>query len=508
MLNNNDDVKSNKKNKSEFVEQNIIINSAEKSKKKYDEDNSSLAKFFKFAKFNTTLKKEIIGGISTLLAMIYILSVEPSILSGASSVADQSVKMNAQGVFLSTAIVSFIATLLMGLSSNVPVALAPSMGINAMFTYSVASKGIGFEGALMATTISSILFCIISITNVRKILIKALPKSLHIAIGLGIGFFIAYVGIKNIGWVAESRDGLPKAALSDFKQTYIGIILGTVVVFAAIVLHYKKFIAPVAIMMLAGFIIAVIIANVVPKGSNSAVDQAFSTARWKSDGWDYNLLWNGFVHNLKETYTNAGNKAIWTSPTMYVSIFVFTILTFFDATGTLTSVNVIINKNREKPTEIPKAAMIIDGGTSIAGSLVGISHMAVYAESCVGISQGARTGFASVITSLGLLLSIALFPIFGMIPDCITGAATLFIGIIMIGNITEIEWKKPEIALSSFFIILFMIITYNIAIGICLGLFAYTIGCLANKKSKEISPVIWIFDVIFLVCFVAMAFVQ
>ncbi|KAF5305972.1 hypothetical protein FQR65_LT18629 [Abscondita terminalis] len=143
----------------------------------------TISKFFGFKKFNTTFKKEIVGGISTLLAMIYILSVEPGILSGAQI----------------TAIMAFSSTFVMGMFANIPVALAPSMGVNAMFTFNVANQGVGFEGALICTMISSILFCAISISKFRQTLIKSLPKSMHLAIGIGIGFFIAYVGVANIG---------------------------------------------------------------------------------------------------------------------------------------------------------------------------------------------------------------------------------------------------------------------------------------------------------------------
>lgn len=484
---------------------NTKITDASRSKLKFDNENSKLAKFFGFAKFNTTLKKEIIGGVSTFLAMIYILSVEPAILGDAPSVAGDGMTMDAKGVFLATAIISFLSTFIMGLSANVPVAVAPSMGVNAMFTYSVAMKGIGFEGALIATAISGLFFCIISITNVRRLLIKSLPKSLHVAIGLGIGFFIAYVGITNIGWVT-SNGGIPSASLNNLKEYYPGIILGTLVIFGAVVLHFKKFVAPIAVMMLVGFVFAVLFANVFP--NDTAVKNSLGAAIWDSSKWDYKSLLDGFVLNIKRTFQEIGNASMWSSPTMYVTIFVFTILTFFDATGTLTTVVNEVNRDAKQKREIPMAAMVVDGASSVVGSFVGLSHTAAYAESCVGISQGAKTGFAAIITSIGLLLSTVLFPIFQMLPSCISGAATVFIGIVMISNITDIEWNKPEIALSSFFTILFMIITYNIAVGIGLGMITYTLGCCANKKVKEIHPIIWVLDVFFVAYFIASAFIQ
>lgn len=173
---------------------------AQKSLQRNYLENSKIAKYFKFSDFKTTFKKEIIGGVSTFLSMIYILSVEPNLLGQAQSISDPTQHMSSGGVFVATAVASFIATLVMGLSANVPIGLAPSMGLNAMFSFNIANQGgIGYEGALIATTLSSLIFCLMSVTKLRATLIRSLPHSIHLAIGVGIGFFIAYVGIVNMG---------------------------------------------------------------------------------------------------------------------------------------------------------------------------------------------------------------------------------------------------------------------------------------------------------------------
>ncbi|AHI52689.1 NCS2 family permease [Spiroplasma culicicola] len=475
--------------------------SAEKSKNSDQVSNSRIARFFGFSNLKTTFKKEIIGGISTFLSMVYILSVEPSILGNANSVTGEGT-MNAGGVFVATALASFIATFVMGLSANVPIALAPSMGMNAMFSYNVANQGIGFEGALIAVMISSIIFCIMSITKLRATLIKSLPKSLHLAIGVGIGFFIAYVGISNIGWV-ETSNGLPVADFSDFKLNYPGIILGTIVLFGSIILFYKKFFAPVIVMMLGGFIVAVILANTV---DNEAIQNSFGSAKWVKGQWDYSEF-KGFFTNISDTYKQFINPELWNKPTMYISIFIFIILNFFDATGTLTSINIELNREAQMDRKIPNRALIIDAGSTVMGSALGVSHLACYSESCVGISQGARSGFSNIIVSLGFLLSLALFPIFKMMPSAVTGAATAFIGTVMMKSIIDIEWAKPEVGLSAFFMILFMIITYSIANGIVIGIIAYTVGAIAVGKTKEVHPMIWVLDFVFIIYLVAYAFI-
>ncbi|ATZ17523.1 xanthine/uracil permease [Williamsoniiplasma luminosum] len=478
---------------------------ADKSLKQNYLQNNKIAKYFKFSDFNTSFKKEIIGGISTFLSMIYILSVEPNLLGKAQSVADPNQFMNAGGVFVATALTSFVATFIMGVCANVPIALAPSMGLNAMFSFNIANQGgIGYEGALIATTISSIIFCIMSVTKLRVMLIKSLPHSIHLAIGVGIGFFIAYVGIVNMGWVEKSASGLPVANLSNFKLNYPGIILGTVVLFGAIILFYKKFFAPIIVMLIGGFIIAIILANVT---DNEAIQHSFGAAKWKAGQWNYDEF-KGFFSNLENTYKQFLNPVIWAKPTMYISIFIFIILNFFDATGTLTSVNIEMNRASGLNQQLSHKALVIDAGATVLGSGLGVSHMACYTESCVGIMQGARTGFANIITSFGFLLSLALFPIFRMMPDCLSGAATVFIGTVMIKSIMDIEWSKTEIGLGAFFTILFMIITYSIANGIVVGIIAYSIGAIATKRAKQVHYLVWILDFVFVIYLVAYAFMN
>ncbi|AKX33796.1 xanthine/uracil permease [Spiroplasma litorale] len=462
---------------------------------------SVIPRYFKFDYFKATFKKEIIGGISTFLAMVYILSVEPGILGEAPSIHNVDSVMNSGGVFVATALSTFICTMIMGLFANLPVGVAPSMGLNAMFSYNIAkSGGIGYEGALIATLISSVIFTIISITKLRSMLIKCIPHSMHLAFGVGIGFFIAYVGLTSIGWFDKSN-GVPIAKLSDFKVYYPGIIIGMLVLFGSIILFYKKFIAPVAVMMLGGFILTIILANTV---DDNAIKTSFKESIW--NGWSYDEF-DGFISNIKNSYSEFGNVDIWNKPIIYISIFIFVILNFFDATGTLKTINIESNKIMEREDDLSNKSLVIDAGSTVVGSVMGVSHMSAYVESCVGISQGARTGFSTIITSLLFLLSLALFPIFKMIPGCISGAATVFIGTIMIKSITDIDWKKPEIGIGAFFSLIFMITTYSIANGIAVGMISYTVGCIATKNTKKVSPTVWILDIVFIAYFIALAFI-
>ncbi|WP_245832626.1 NCS2 family permease [Mesoplasma lactucae] len=477
----------------------------------------NIEKYFKFDNLGATMKKEIIGGITTFLAMIYILSVEPAILSGSGSVTGDGTTMNYFGIFLGVCIASFASTFVMGLFANVPLALAPSMGVNVMFAVNIAggtgANGhpptiIGYEGALIATMISSIFFLIFSITPLRKIIINAIPEQLMIAIGVGIGFFIAYVGLSSIGWVAHTETGLPVADLGRLKDNYPQILLGTGLFLIMLLFMFMKVNGGVAICILIGTVIALIVANAGPNLAVSKEGGIFYNANFVDGGgkWEYDF--NGFASNIKNTWKEFTNVEIWNKPTMYISIFILMFLNFFDATGTITTVNRQLNEAAGTDRPLSHEALIIDSGATVVGSAVGVSPMGVYVESGAGIAQGARTGFASIITSVFFLISIALFPIFKAVPGCVTGAATLFVGVMMMGSIKDLDWKKPEIAISAFFAILFMVVTYSIANGIGVLIILYVLIKTFKKEVKEVPITLWIVSLIFIAYFIAYAFIQ
>ncbi|WP_338969895.1 NCS2 family permease [Spiroplasma endosymbiont of Labia minor] len=463
--------------------------------------NNKLEKWFKFSDLNTILKKEIVGGISTFLAMVYILSVEPDMLSQAKGI-DGTPSMSAGGVFLATVLISFLTTALMGIFANLPIGMSPSMGVNAMFTFTISNNSnIGYQGALIATCLSSILFFIFSLTKIRKIIIESIPHSLNLAIGSGIGCFIAYVGISSMGWVSHSG-GVPVASLSNLKDTYVGIIIGMVVFSLILIFHTLKIPGAIAIAIAIGLILSLIIANTAYQ--NNAVSTYIGSSKWK--GWSYSDF-SGLWTNLKNIYSEIGNKKIWSSPTLYISSLVFILLIFFDATGTITSLNRNITHFANLPERnLPKTALIIDSLSSVLGSTVGLSHMTAYVESNVGIAAGARTGVAAIVIAIFFGLAVILYPLFSLIPPCVTAGATLFVGSLMFLQIKNIEWAKPEITISTFVLLIFMIVTYDITNGIAVGIITYTVVACAAKKIKEISPILWILNVVFIIYFVAFAF--
>ncbi|MBW3058623.1 NCS2 family permease [Spiroplasma poulsonii] len=468
--------------------------------------------FFRFGDLKTTFKKEIIGGLTTFLAMLYILSVQPNMLSIAPDInhpAYPSQNMAFGGIFIATALASFIATLIMGLSANMPVGLAPGMGLNAVFTFNVANNGLGYQGALIAVMLSAVIFCLISVTKLRTIVINAIPNSLKLAIGAGIGFFIAYIGLHNIGFVGDNavtpggivvNGGIPVATLGNLKTNWPMILMGFGVLILIFVLHFNKVPGAIAIAILGGLGVSLIIGNV--------IDSDFirlNFAHWK--GWSYSDF-NGFGTNLKSTFTAFTNPKIWTSPIMYISIFVFLFVDFFDTTGTLYSVSTQISTATGEQYDLKPRALIADSVGTLVGGTLGCSPVTSFVESTTGVSQGARTGFSAIITGTMFLVAIPLFPIFKLITPAISGAAVIFVGTLMVSQIKDIKWAKPEFGIAAFFTIITMIVTFSITNGLALGFIAYALICLITKKAKTVAITIYILDLCFIGYFIAFAFVQ
>ncbi|AUF83633.1 NCS2 family permease [Mesoplasma syrphidae] len=471
---------------------------------------AAIEKYFKFDTLGATMKKEIWGGLATFLSLIYILSLNPSILGESNSINSELAKMNYFGIFLATAIASGIASIVMGLFANVPIAVSTSMGMNAMFTFNIANRGLGYEGGLIVVLISSIIFTIISITPLRTIIIKAMPKGLMIAFAIGIGFFITYVGLANMGWYKTAEaSSIPSAALASFKTNFIPILLGMGCLGIILILHFKKVPGAVAIGILSMATVAIIIANTLPN-SHALVSNngALANSNFRLDGnaWSYDF--KGFNTNLENTWSQFTNSKIWTNPITYVSIFVFVIMNFFDATGTIAAMSNQLNRYTNQHKEIPHKALVIDSGATVVGALLGTSPVNSYVESGAGIQQGARTGLAAILNGILFFAAIALFPIFRAVPVCVSGAACVYIGMMMVSELKDVEWKKPEFALTTFLVIVFMITTYSIAEGIAIGTISYVFVMAVTKRAKQIGFVMWTLALLFIVYWIALAFMQ
>ncbi|WP_338983403.1 NCS2 family permease [Spiroplasma endosymbiont of Othius punctulatus] len=459
--------------------------------------------FFKMDDLKTTTKKELIGGLTTFLAGVYLLSVEPNMLSSSPSINgmdDPTLNMAKGGIFLSTIIVMFIGTFIMCLISNMPAVISPGMGINAVFTFSVA-RSVGYEGALISVMISSILLCAISCTGLRMLIINSIPDSIKYAIGAGIGLFVAYLGLKGIKFVEESN-GVPVAALSDFSQYYPSIILGFSILAIILFFHFRKIPGAIAIAIFIGLAIAIVFANTLP--NSEIVNKNFGSAKWK--GWKYDDF-NGFAINLKSTYQAFVNPEIWTNTTFYISIFIFIFVCFFDATGAIYSLSQQISEQTEGGYKVNNRALLGDAIAGVPAGFLGLSATTTLVESSAGISQGARTGLSGMFASTLFLSAIALYPLFEMIPVSVSSASLIFVGSLMIVQIKEIEWVKPEIAFASFLTMLCMVITFSITNGIAVGFIMYSLVSLVSKKGKEVHWMIYVLSILFIFYFALQSFI-
>ena len=443
-----------------------------------------IKKFFKIDEKNTTIRTEIIGGIVTFLAMAYILAVNPGILGDAG--------MPQGGVFIATAVSAAVATLMMGLYANYPIALAPGMGINALFTYTVVlTMGYTWQEALAATFISGVIFVLISFTPVRSAIINAVPASLKKAIGAGIGFFIAFIGLKNAGIIVTNS--ATAVALGDFTNPSVLLaIFGILVVFVLYAVRHKiskfSFILAILITATVGVILGLL-----------GVDGMPAFGGGYKDLGTINETFFGFAEGLKTVFKH---------PNLWFVIFSFLYLDIFDTAGTLISVAEpagLLNENGEM--ENIDKAMMSDAVGTVVGAVLGTSTVTSYVESTSGIESGAKTGLAAVVVGILLLLSIVLYPVFNIFinSSAITSMALVMVGILMVGQLQGIEWQdKPTVA-SAFITIIMMVLTYSIGNGIAFGFITYVLMMLVQKRHKEVTWMMYLLVVAFITYFTIQA---
>lgn len=461
-----------------------------------------MERFFKLRENNTTVKTEIIAGVTTFFTMAYILVVNPGMLS--------QTGLSWGAVFLATAITSALGTLFMGLFANVPYALAPGMGLNAFFTYSIVfGKGFTPYEALGMVFICGIINILITVTKVRKLIVKSIPLSLQHAIGGGIGIFIAYIGLLNVSAISFSGtlvDGVitsPVPALADISNPavilfYVGLILTLVLMVKKV--KYSILIGIIAITVLA------IPAGVIDIGSIN---------------WGANSLTSSFADfgDLFGKAVTEGIPGLFKDPKEYLfvfsAIFAFSLSDTFDTIGTFIGTGRrtgIFSDDDEKALEHSSGfsskmdkALFADSIATSVGAILGTSNVTTYVESSAGIEAGGRTGLTSVIVALLFLLSIFILPIISIIPSAATSPALVVVGILMIASFADIDWTDLETSIPAFFAGTITAIAYNISDGLAFGFIFYTIIKITTGKSKDLNPIIIGATVLFILKYVITA---
>ena len=427
-----------------------------------------MEKFFQLKERGTTVSKEVVGGITTFLAMAYILAVNPGILSESG--------LPWGGVFTATAVSAAIATLVMALLANLPVALAPGLGLNAFFTYSVVlGMGCSYKLALTAVLLEGILFIVLSLCGVREAIVKSIPDGIKKAVAVGIGLFITIIGLVNAGIC--SKDTGTFIGFVNFagdNHAAIVAIIGLIITIALYTLNVKGSI-------LLGIIITTIIG--IPFGVTTIPEnfKPFSTPAAP-------VL---FAFDFAGIAENIGR--------FFVIFFTFLFTDMFDTIGTLLGVAEQGNlKDETGNIKNSKGALLSDAIGTVAGACLGTSTVTSFVESSSGVAAGARTGLASVVTAVLFGLALFLSPLFGLVPAAATAPALIFVGYLMMRSVVGIKFDDPTEGIPAFITIMTMPFAYSISKGIMFGIIAYVIAKVAGKKAKEIPVVTWILAVVFL----------
>lgn len=439
-------------------------------------------KVFKLSEKHTDVKTEVMAGLTTFLAMAYILGVNPGMLSAVEG-------MSFPAVFLATAVASGIATLLMAFLANYPVALAPGMGVNAFFAFTVClagdfgGYGYTFSEALFGVFLSGIVFVVVSVTGLREAIINSIPKNLKLAIGAGIGFFIAFIGLKNAGIVVTNES----TAVSLGNLANPAVLLALVGIIITIYLMIKKINGAVFIGM--------VITAVIGLGLGFAgVEGMPAVTGFMSVNFDFSLI-GAFI---------SGAQGFFSHSSWFIVLFSFLFVDFFDTAGTLVAVgnNIGLVDENGKMENIDKALLADSVGT-VVGAAMGTSTVTSFVESGAGVAAGGRTGLTALVTGVCFFLSVFFYPLIsGVAVNAVTAPAIFVVGILMSQQLKDIEWNKLEVAAPAFITVIFMILAYSISDGIAMGFIVYGISMLAAKRQKEISPLCWALIVIFILYYV------
>ncbi len=451
---------------------------------------SFLDKFFGYTKAGSNLRTEIMAGLTTFFAMAYILFVNPNILGDSG--------MPKGAVFLATIIASVIGTLVMGLVANVPYAQAPGMGLNAFFTYTVCF-GLGFtwQQALSMVFICGLINILITVTKVRKYIIKAIPLSLQHAIGGGIGLFVAYIGILNVGLVGFGS-GVPGLATLNTPVLWV-FLIGLAL---TVVLHILKVKGAMLIAIIATAIIGI------PFGVTSFANSYSFIDACKELPTTLGVIFT--AEGLPSLFNDMSKL-----PLVLITIFSFSITDTFDTIGTFigTGRRTGIFSDEDEAnmdvgagfkTKLDKALFADATATSI-GAIFGTSNTTTFVESAAGIGAGGRTGLVSVVTALCFAVSAFFATFASVVPSAATAPALVMVGVMMVASFKSIDWENLEDAVPAFFASIFMALAYSISYGIAAGFIMYVIIKLCRGKAKEIHPILWGCTALFVLNFVLLA---
>lgn len=447
-----------------------------------------MEKLFKLKENNTNVKTEVVAGITTFMTMAYILAVNPSILSAAG--------MDATAVLLATCLASFIGTACMALMANLPFALSAGMGLNAYLAYTVVlGFGYSWQVALLAVFVEGLIFIVLSLTNVREAIFDAIPLNLKKGVSVGIGIFIAFIGLQNSGLVVDNQSTL--VTITSFKTNFstsgICALLAVVGLFITAVLYIKKIKGAILIGILATWILGMLcqVCGIYVPTPDAGFYSLFPTFALT----DFSALGNTFGQCFNVDFNGVGII------NFIVVVFSFLFVDLFDTLGTLIGVSTKADMlDEEGKLPAIKPALMADAIATSAGAVLGTSTTTTFVESSAGVAEGGRTGLTAMTTGLLFLVSMLFAPIFTAIPSFATAPALLMVGFLMFGAVTDIKFTDDNMleAISAYLCIIAMPLFYSISEGISIGIISYVLLHVCTGKAKKVKPLMYILAVLFI----------
>ena len=451
-----------------------------------------LEKVFKLSKNGTTVKTEAMAGLTTFMTMAYILAVNPSILGDAG--------MDPTAVLLATAIASFIGTACMAFMANLPFALSAGMGLNAYLAYTVVlGYGYSWQVALLAVFVEGLIFVVLSLTNVREAIFNAIPLTLKRGVSVGIGLFIAFIGLQNAGLAVDASTLVTITSFTENFSTHgICALLAVIGLLITAILHIRQVKGSILIGILATWVLGII----------CQLTGVYTPA--PADGF-YSLIPTSVISvdfsKLGETFGQCFNVdfSVVKPLDFVVVIFAFLFVDIFDTLGTLIGVATKA-KMLDEEGHLPgiKPALLADAIGTSAGAVLGTSTVTTFVESASGVSAGGRTGLTALVTGVLFLLATLFAPLFTTIPSFATAPALIMVGFLMVSSVTEIRFDDDNLteAIPAYIAIIAMPLFYSISEGISLGIISYVVLNVFTGKAKKVTPLLYVLAVLFVLKYI------
>ena len=470
-----------------------------------------MEKYFKLKERGTTVRTELMAGLTTFMAMAYILMVNAGMFADPFGDGTNVLGVSYGAIYIATAISAVVGTVLIGLLANLPLAQASGMGLNAYFVYTVCvGLQMTYANALVLVLFDGLLFVLLTVTGLRKVIFDAIPKEVKVAISAGIGLFIAFIGLQNAGIVVA--DGATCVNLASFNvfsgsATWASIfpmLLTILAVFAIGAMSKKKVKGAVLWGILGATVLYYAIGLVTVPGFYAAAVAPNLTSDFFGAFKDFGsqaflkVFTEGFDFSPYIAANGAGAFVV----TLLTTMLAFCMVDMFDTLGTLygaCACGGLLTKEGEVPNM--NRAMLADAVATCAGSVCGTSTVTTFVESSAGVAEGGRTGLASMATAALFFLAMFLAPVAQLIPTYACAAALIYVGVLMMSNVRSIDWDDPAAAVVGFLTVAIMPLTYNISYGIAFGLISYIFVKLFTGKIKEVNVGTWVIGVLFALMF-------